>query len=189
MNPQNFTQRTAEALQGSQTLAKDLSHGSVKALHILRILLTQEDTLIPHLFALQKKDIKSFSQKIDSELSNLPKVSGDNVRNFDGEMQKIFDNADAYMKKMGDSYLSIEHLFLAFFDSSNSVKKFLENEFEKKQVEQIFQQIRGNKKVEDANPEAKRDALKKFCEDLTKRAEQGKIDPIIGRDMVIRRTM
>ena len=189
MNMDKITERVAESMQKAQSLAKDLSHGSVKALHVLRILLNQEDTLISNLFEVAGKDRKVFIEKIAKALQKEPKVSGDITRNFDSEFTRIFEKAEDEMNKMEDSFISVEHLFLAFFETTNSVKTLLESEFTKKEAEKQFVQLRGSQKVTDANPEAKRDALKKFCKDLTAQAKEGNIDPIIGRDSEIRRTM
>lgn len=189
MNPEIFTERSAEALQKSQKLAKELSHGSVKALHLLRILLDQDDTVVPPLFELAKKDRRKAIELVASRLQKEPKVSGDVTRNFDREFEKIFDTAEDEMKKMGDSYLSVEHLFLAMLKTENSTKSILLEFFTETHVRELLAKVRGNQKVEDATPEAKRDACKKFCKDLTEEARNGKIDPIIGRDIEIRRSM
>lgn len=190
MNLEKFTQRTAEALQKSQVLAKELSHSTVKAVHVLRIFLDQDDTVIPPLFEAGKKDRKKFLDKVVEKLQSEPKVSGgDGSRSFDPEFQRIFDIAEDEMKKMGDSFLSVEHVFLAFFETPNSAKALLETVLSKKEAQELFASVRGNQKVEDAHPEAKRDACKKYCKDLTEQAKEGLIDPIIGRDVEIRRTM
>ena len=189
MNPQNFTERTAEALQKAQLLAQQLSHGSVKALHLFRALLTQEDTVLLPLFEALKKDPKEITQRVDAELAKLPRGEGDATRNFDGEFQKILDAAEKFQKEMGDDFLSVEHLFLALLDTKNSAQEALQTFFSFSETKALLEKIRGPQKVTDPNPEAKRDALKKFCDDLTDRARKGKIDPIIGRDSEIRRTM
>ncbi len=189
MNVDKFTQRVSESMQKAQGLAKELSHASVKAIHVLRILLDQKDTVIPNLFEVAQKDRVAIIDKIAKKLKKEPSVSGDITRNFDSEFTRIFEKAEDEMTKMGDSFISVEHLFLAFFETSNSAKSILESEFTKKEVREIFTKVRGSEKVTDANPEAKRDALKKFCKDLTKEAQDGNIDPIIGRDSEIRRTM
>ena len=193
MNPEKFTERTAEALQKARSLAKELSHGSVTTLHLLTILLKQEDTVIPGLFSALKKNIPEFSAKVQKKLGVLPSVSGSQAEvQFDPEFQRIFDGAEEEMKKFSDSFISVEHLFLAMLDKPNSAKSILLDEFskeERQQIREIFQKIRGNNTVQDANPEAKRDACKKFCRDVTALAQEGKIDPIIGRNQEIRRTM
>ncbi len=190
MNPEKFTERTAEALQKARSLAKELSHGAVTTLHLLRILIDQKDTVIPGLFSALKKNIPEFSGKIQKKLGVLPQVSGSQAEvGFDAEFQRIFDGAEDEMKKFGDSFVSVEHLFLAMLSKPNSCKSLLMDDFSEKEVREIFQKIRGNNTVQDANPEAKRDACKKFCRDVTELAQEGKIDPIIGRNQEIRRTM
>jgi len=189
MNPEKFTQRVAESMQKAQNLAKELSHASVKSIHVLRILLDQKDTVIPNLLEITKTDRLNLIENISLKLQKEATVSGDITRNFDSEFTRIFEKAEDKMTEMGDSFISVEHLFLAFFETSNSAKSIVENNFDKTEVTKIFEKIRGSEKVTDANPEAKRDALKKFCKDLTQEALEGNIDPIIGRDSEIRRTM
>ncbi|HIQ56787.1 TPA: AAA family ATPase [Candidatus Gracilibacteria bacterium] len=189
MNPDKFTQRVAESMQKAQNLAKELSHASVKALHVLRILLDQKDTVIPNLLEITKTNRVELIENISKKLKQESTVTGDITRNFDSEFTRIFEKAEDQMTTMGDSFISVEHLFLAFFETSNSAKSCVEEFFKKDEVTKIFTKIRGSEKVTDANPEAKRDALKKFCKDLTAEAESGNIDPIIGRDSEIRRTM
>ncbi len=189
MNPEKFTQRVSESLQKAQNLAKELSHANVKAIHVLRILLDQKDTVIPNLLELTKTDRVQIINRISQKLQQEATVTGDITRNFDSEFTRIFEKAEDQMKSMGDSFISVEHLFLAFFETSNSAKDIVEEFFKKDEVKKIFEKVRGSQKVTDANPEAKRDALKKFCKDLTAEAANGNIDPIIGRDSEIRRTM
>jgi ATP-dependent Clp protease ATP-binding subunit ClpB len=193
MNGEKFTHRTAEALQSARSLAKELSHGSVTTLHLLATLLKQEDTVIPGLFASLKKNIPEFSAKVQKKLGVLPTVSGSQAElGFDAEFQRIFDEAESEMKKFGDTFISVEHIFLALLNKPNSCKSILLDEFSKQEqseVREIFQKIRGNSTVQDANPEGKRDACKKFCRDVTELAREGKIDPIIGRNSEIRRSM
>ncbi|HID91590.1 TPA: AAA family ATPase, partial [Candidatus Peregrinibacteria bacterium] len=176
-------------MQKAQNLAKELSHASVKALHVLRILLDQKDTVIPNLLEITKTNRVELIENISKKLKQESTVTGDITRNFDSEFTRIFEKAEDQMTTMGDSFISVEHLFLAFFETSNSAKSCVEEFFKKDEVTKIFTKIRGSEKVTDANPEAKRDALKKFCKDLTAEAESGNIDPIIGRDSEIRRTM
>ena len=189
MNPEKFTQRVSESLQKAQNLAKELSHANVKAIHVLRILLDQKDTVVPNLLELTKTDRVQIINRISQKLQQEATVTGDITRNFDSEFTRIFEKAEDQMKSMGDSFISVEHLFLAFFETSNSAKDIVEEFFKKDEVKKIFEKVRGSQKVTDANPEAKRDALKKFCKDLTAEAANGNIDPIIGRDSEIRRTM
>ncbi len=189
MNIEILTERSAEALQKAQKLAKELSHGSVKALHLFRILLDQDDTVVPPLFELAKKNRREAIEKVAEALKKEPKISGNVTRQFDREFEKIFENAETKMQKMGDSFLSVEHLFLALFESENSAKSILLQFFTESQAHDLLTKVRGSHKVEDATPESKRDACKKFCKDLTEEARNGRIDPIIGRDTEIRRSM
>ncbi len=190
MNPEKFTQKTAEAIQGARSLAVKFSHGSVNALHLLFVLLEEKDGLVPEIFSHLQKNSFDIFQKVKNEIAKIPTVSGNQqTLNFDGEFQNIFDRAEKEMQEFGDSFISIEHLFLALLQSPNSAKKFIENEIDIEKVRKVLESIRGGKKVENQNPEMGRDACKKYCKDVTAFAREGKIDPIIGRDSEIRRTM
>ena len=190
MNPQNFTEKTAEALQNAQDLAKELSHGSVTALHLLRVLGEQEDTIIADLLKTMGKDVNMVRAYCDTPLQRIPTVSGTVQRNLDGEFQRIFDSAEKFQKQMGDDFLSVEHLLLALSDTKNSAQEILKSAgVETKNLLSLLQKIRGSQKITTPNPESTMNALKKYAHDLTEAAKKSKMDPVIGRDAEVRRTM
>lgn len=190
MNPEKFTQRTLEALQNAQKLAEEKNNTSVQALHLLYVLLDQKDTVVSGLFEYKKINIEEQKKNISDLLKKLPTISGANQSPaFDGEFEKIFSHATKEQEKLNDKFLSIEHLFIAMLSVENSSKKMLNALFTLKDVREIFTKLRGNKTIENQNPEATRDTCKKFCRDVTQMARDGKIDPIIGRNAEIRRTM
>ncbi len=187
MNPQQFTEKTAEVFQGAQSLAQQLSHAEVNALHFLAVLLKQEDTIISPLLSSLDFKIEELFTQVQSELKRAPQVSGGQM-SIAGEMQAVLDSADKERRQMQDEYLSVEHLFLGLLQTKNSASKLLEK-IDVKTVREKLAALRGSEPITDQNPEGKRDALKKYAQDVTALARSGKLDPIIGRDDEIRRTM
>jgi ATP-dependent Clp protease ATP-binding subunit ClpB len=189
MNQNQFTEKTLEALQNSQSMANKLNNSEVTEYHLFFAMLEQKDTIVYSLFNSFNKDINQIKSIIEKKIKNLPTVSGNSNLQFSSNVNLIMLESEKEMKNMGDSFLSIEHIFLAFFEKSVEIKNLLINLFTKKEVLNALKKVRGNEKVDTQNPESKRDACKKYCKDLTQEALEGKIDPIIGRDKEIRRTM
>lgn len=189
MNQNQFTEKTVESLQNSQSMANELNHSEVSEYHLFYSLLNQENTVIQPLFTSLNKDINQIKNSIETKIKNFPTVSGNSSLQFSSNVNLIMLQAEKEMKNMGDSFLSTEHIFLAFFEKSVEIKNLLISLFTKKEVLEALKKVRGNEKVDSQNPESKRDACKKYCKDLTKEALEGRIDPIIGRDKEIRRAM
>ena len=150
-------------------------------------MINQMDGLIPNI--LQKMGINpaELTKKLEAKLNSMPKIEGGvgEVRP-NAEVNRIIVGAEDYAKKMGDSYISTEHLFLAAFDNNSFLK---ENGVNKKQFENVLNEVRGGRKIMTDNPESTYEALDKFGKDLVELARKGKLDPIIGRDQEIRRAI
>ncbi len=187
MNPQRFTEKTAEAFAGAQSLAAELEHAEVNALHFLAVLLKQDDTVIAPLLSSLNANPQQLFTEVQQTLQRAPQVSGAQL-SIAGEMQTALDAADKERRKLEDEYLSVEHLFLGLLAAKSSASKLLQN-LDVKQVRTKLEELRGGEKVTDQNPEGKRDALKKYAQDITALARIGKLDPIIGRDDEIRRAV
>lgn len=187
MNPRTFTEKTAEAVQASQSLAMQMNHGHITGLHLLLALLAQEDTLLRPLLEMLGTSPDDLLEKTKQALSRQPSVTGGEL-SFSGEMQQVFDAAEKSRKHFGDQFLSVEHLFLALLEAKNTASSLLSG-LNKKDIQEKIESLRGGEKITDQNPEGKRDALKKFTQNLTELARLGKIDPIIGRDAEVRRSM
>ena len=187
MNPQNFTEKTSEAVQLAQQLANQLQHGQITALHFLVALLSQQDTIVTPLLESLDKNPNDLLQEAKAKLVRLPQVSGGQIH-IAGEMQAVFDAAEKEKRKMGDEYLSVEHLFLGLLDTNNEASEIL-SQLNKKDVQEKLKSLRGDEKITSQNPEASSGALKKYTQDLTEIVAKGKGDPIIGRDAEIRRTI
>jgi ATP-dependent Clp protease ATP-binding subunit ClpB len=187
MNPQNFTQKTAEAFQTAQALAAELQHSQVNGLHFLYALLTQEDTLINPL--LESIGIKSnqLKNEVMKKLSSQPQVQGSTL-NIAGEMQGVLTAAEKLQRSLKDEYLSVEHVFMGLLQSKNSADEIL-RQIDKKAVEAKLKDLRGDEPITNQNPEGMRGALDKYTQNLTDAVRKGKIDPIIGREDEIRRSI
>ena len=184
---QNFTQKSMSAISEAHNFAIRYKHSEIKMEHLLLALINQMDGLIPNI--LQKMGINpaELTKKLEAKLNSMPKIEGGvGEARPNAEVNRIIVGAEDYAKKMGDSYISTEHLFLAAFDNNSFLK---ENGVNKKQFENVLNEVRGGRKIMTDNPESTYEALDKFGKDLVELARKGKLDPIIGRDQEIRRAI
>ena len=184
---QNFTQKSIEAISEANNFAIRYKHSDIKVEHLLLALVGQMDGLIPNVLKKMGIDTTDMIKKIEGKLESFPKIEGGNSEpRPNGEMNRVLVGAGDLAKKMGDSYISTEHLFLASYDNNNFLKEYGIN---KKQFETVLESVRGGKKIMTDNPEGTYEALDKFGKDLVELARKGKLDPIIGRDNEIRRAI
>ena len=184
---QNFTQKSIEAISEANNFAIRYKHSDIKVEHLLLALVGQMDGLIPNVLKKMGIDTTDMIKKIEGKLESFPKIEGGNSEpRPNGEMNRVLVGAGDFAKKMGDSYISTEHLFLASYDNNNFLKEYGIN---KKQFETVLESIRGGRKIMTDNPESTYEALDKFGKDLVELARKGKLDPIIGRDNEIRRAI
>ncbi len=186
MDAQRFTTKAAEAIQGTMQLAGSLSQQALTPLHLLLTLVNQRDGLIPTLLQKLERDPQALSRTLQAEVAKLPQVSGGGTPYLTPEMQSVLSQAETEAGKLRDAYVSTEHLFLALLDQS-PIQKLLP--LERDRVLAELAAIRGNQRVTDQDPEGKYQALEKYAHDLTAKAREGKIDPVIGRNEEIRRIM
>lgn len=187
MNISKFTQKSMEAVNNCEKLAYEYGNQQIVQEHLLLSLFTLEEGLIPKL--LKKMDINT--SQIENEVRQLlekrPKVSGGQV--YIGEdLNKVLIYAEDIAKRMGDEYVSVEHLFLSIIKYANREVKPLLKRYNITQETflQALSTVRGNQKVTSDNPEATYDTLEKYGYDLVERAKEQKLDPVIGRDQEIR---
>lgn len=186
MNPNMFTENSIIALNDSRALAIEYKLANIKPEVIALALLKNKEGLIPRIIEKMNLNLKNIVLNLEKEISLYPKVEGNNQIGLDGESNKVLMQAEKEMKKMEDSYISVEHIFLALLDNTKFLSKLGINVSDFKKA---LQEIRGNQKVDSQNPEDKYEVLKKYARDLVELAREGKIDPIIGRDSEIRRTI
>ena len=190
MNIEKFTQRSKEALMELDKVAADFGNQEVDEEHLVYILLGQEDSLIRKLLEKMEIDADSFYGSVEKALDARVKVSG--ARPYIGaDLNKVLLKAPDEARAMGDEYTSVEHLFLAVLKYPNRGMKELFKQYgiTKDTFLKALAQIRGNQKVMTDNPEVTYDALGKYGQDLVEKAQEEKLDPVIGRDDEIRQTI
>ncbi|BCJ96781.1 chaperone protein ClpB [Anaerocolumna cellulosilytica] len=187
MNISKFTQKSMEVLQNFEKVAMDYGHQEIDQEHLLYSLITVEDSLILKL--LKKMDITTevFTAQVEGLLKKRPKVSGGQLY-VSNDLNKVLVYAEDEAKTMGDSYVSVEHLFLSLLKQpSRAIKELFHNfRITREDFLIALQTVRGNQKVTSDNPEATYDTLEKYGYDLVERARDQKLDPVIGRDAEIR---
>ncbi len=187
MNINKFTQKSLQAVQDCEKLAYDYGHQELVPEHLLYSLLTTEDSLIAKLFEKMETLPEVFLAQLGGLLGKRPKVSGGQVY-VGNDLNKVLIYAEDEAKHMGDSYVSVEHLFLSLLKNSGKELKELFKTFriDKERFLKVLAEVRGNQKVTTDNPEATYDTLEKYGYDLVERARAQKLDPVIGRDSEIR---
>jgi ATP-dependent Clp protease ATP-binding subunit ClpB len=189
-NPQQFTEKAWEAIVHTSDIAKQNNHQQIESEHLMKSLLEQEGLAIS-IFNKANVSIQRLRDKTDEFIRRQPKVSnpGDSIY-LGRSLDTLLDRAEQYRKEFKDDFISVEHLILGYAKDDRFGKSFLQ-EFglTEDKIKDIIKQVRGNQKVVDQNPEGKYEALEKYGRDLTQLAREGKLDPVIGRDDEIRRTI
>ena len=188
---QKFTTRFQEALQTAQSLAVGKDHNYIEPAHIFMALLQQQGGAAASILQQAGANVAALRQQIEQIIHDLPRVSHATGQvNLSPDSARLLNLCDKYAQQNGDQYISSELFLLAACEDSGALGKALKNAgVQKNKLQQVIEQLRGGEAVTDENAEDKREALKKYTIDVTARAEQGKIDPVIGRDEEIRRAM
>ena len=190
MDYEHFTLKTQDALQNATALAQKNDHSEVGLEHLFLSLLTQQDGIVVPIIERVGVNAKSLENQVEELLASYPKVTGNTRMSFSDEAQKVLAKAENEMSLLKDQYLSCEHLLLAMTKSDSKVGDLLrKNGLSYNAVLEAIKSVRGNQTVDSQDPESKMRSLEKYCTDLTARARQDKIDPVIGRDEEIRRVM
>jgi len=191
MRLDRFTSKFQVAISDAQSLALGRDHQYIEPVHLMVSLLNQDGSAIRPLLTMLNVDVVQLRSKLSEMLDRLPKVSGigGDVQ-LSGGMGVLFNLCDKVAQQRQDSYISSEVFLLAAIEDKGPLGDLLrEFGLTEESLTNAIEQIRGGQKVDDPNAEEKRQALEKFTIDLTVRAEQGKLDPVIGRDDEIRRTI
>ncbi|MBQ8393644.1 MAG: type VI secretion system ATPase TssH, partial [Clostridia bacterium] len=190
MNVQNFTEKSLEALKSAQRLAKEYGNQSLECEHLLYALVSQEEGLVPEILRKLEVSVDTVKSQLDDKISRLVKVRGAQGGNIyiSSSLDSVLQGAENEAETMGDSFVSVEHLFLALIANGNDgVKRLLGDEgITRDKTLSVLKEIRGNQRVDNDNPEATYNALKKYGQDLCELARNQKLDPVIGRDEEIR---
>lgn len=190
MNYDQFTIKTQEAIQDASSIAQKNDHSEIGLEHLLLALLNQQDGIVVPIVERIGANVQNLKNQVQDLLDEYPKVTGNAQMNFSNEAQKVLAKAENEMAKLKDQYLSCEHILLSMTKSDSRVGELLQkNGITYDSVMEALKSVRGNQTVDSQDPESKMQSLEKYCTDLTARARQDKIDPVIGRDEEIRRVM
>ncbi|MEG5039115.1 MULTISPECIES: ATP-dependent chaperone ClpB [unclassified Microcoleus] len=190
-NPNQFTEKAWEALARTPEIVKAAQQQQLESEHLMKALLEQESGLASSLFNKAGVSVAKLRDRTDEFISRQPKISGSGGNVYLGRsLDTLLDRAETYRKDYGDEFISIEHLILGYVKDDRFGKNLLQEfKLDEAKLKDIITQVRGKNKVTDQNPEGKYEALEKYGRDLTEAARQGKLDPVIGRDDEIRRTI
>jgi ATP-dependent Clp protease ATP-binding subunit ClpB len=187
---EKFTIKAQEAVQTAVELAGERGNPQVTPVHLLQALVAEREGIVRPLLEKIGTDRGHLERIIEAELSHLPKVQGGSQPQPDQELVRVFETATTESHTMKDEFVSTDHLLLALVKVPSKAKNVLQlAAIGEKELLAGLQAVRGQSRVTDQNPEAKFQALEKYGIDLTKRAAQGKLDPVIGRDAEIRRVI
>ena len=188
---QKLTEKTREAMLQAKQFASELGNQEIRPAHLLKALLEQEGGLVPSLFKRMQADVRIILNETDALLEREPKVSGNVSDPFPGrDFSTVLNAAKDKANEMKDDYISVEHLLLALEQVRSDVSALLARHgIDNAKILAALKAVRGNQRVTNENPEASFEALEKYGRDLTQAARNGKLDPVIGRDDEIRRTI
>src|SRR3989339_1750107 len=190
MDLNKLTVKSQEALQGAQQISQNLQQNMVDVLHLLYILLGQQESIVPTIIDKLEVEREKLKQKIYADIEKIPKVTGTPQFYLSTEMASVLQESFSQAKAMGDEFVSTVHMFLALLEVPSNAKKMMEaNGIAKSKVAKILKEVRGSQKVDSPMPEGKYQVLEKFTINLTQEAAQKKLDPVVGREEEIRRIM
>ena len=194
MNLEKFTDRARGFLQAAQTVAIRMNHQRITPAHLLKALLEDEQGMASGLIARAGGSAEAARRETDEALARVPAVSGSGATQapaLDGETIRVLDQAEQIAVKAGDSYVTVERMLLALVLASNTDAgtALADAGLKADALNAAINQLRGGRTADTQSAEDRYDALKKFARDLTEAARDGKLDPVIGRDEEIRRTI
>ncbi len=189
MNFNNFTIKSQEAIQQAQQIAQGYGHQQIENEHILKAIFEVDENVTPFILKKLNVNLATLKQILDKQLESFPKVSGGDIM-LSREANKTVIEASNIAKKMGDEYVSIEHLLLAILNSKSSIAQSLKDQgVTEKGMKAAIDEIRGGEKVTSQSAEETYNSLNKYAKNLNQLARDGKLDPVIGRDEEIRRIL
>ncbi|HAZ92456.1 MAG TPA: type VI secretion system ATPase TssH, partial [Chitinophagaceae bacterium] len=190
MNLNNFTIKAAEAIQQAQQLAFNAQNPSIETEHILKALLDMEESPIEYLLKKNNVTVNLLENKLDELLLKLPKIAGEPAQQIGREANTAMMRATAVLSSFGDEFVTAEHILLALVQGNDAVAKILKNAgLTDKGLIAAIKELRKGDKVSSQTQETQFNALNKYAKNLNELARAGKLDPVIGRDEEIRRTL
>jgi ATP-dependent Clp protease ATP-binding subunit ClpB len=191
MKIERFTDKAREAISEAAELAKAKNQGQIEAVHLLSALLNQESGVVQQVITKAGGNVMAAKSIVENSIERLPRVYGGSEPGISPRLRKVLEDAWREMSNFKDEYLSVEHMLLALFgtDDDTLQRALKAAGLTRDNVLKALTAIRGSQRVVDQNPEGKYQALEKYGRNLTELAEQGKLDPVIGRDEEIRRVI
>ncbi|HEY0042915.1 MAG TPA: ATP-dependent chaperone ClpB [Allosphingosinicella sp.] len=194
MNLEKFTDRARGFLQAAQTVAARMNHQRIAPVHVLKAFLEDEQGMASGLIARAGGSAEAARRETDEALGKIPVVSGSGASaapGLDGETMRVLDTAEQVAQKAGDSYVTVERMLLALVlaKTTDAGKALADAGVNAEALNAAINELRGGRSADTQTAEDRYDALKKFARDLTQAARDGKLDPVIGRDEEIRRTV
>ncbi|MAB48933.1 MAG: ATP-dependent chaperone ClpB [Flavobacteriaceae bacterium] len=189
MNFNNYTIKSQEAIQQAQQLAQGFGHQQIENEHIFKALFEVDENVLPFILKKLNVNVSLLQQILDKELQSFPKVSGGDIM-LSREASKALNEASIIAKKMNDDYVSIEHLILAIFKSNSKIAQILKDQgVTEKGLNSAIEELRKGDRVTSQSQEETYNSLNKYAKNLNQLAQDGKLDPVIGRDEEIRRIL
>src|ERR1051326_4590479 len=190
MNLGNFTIKAAEAFQQAQQLAFNAQNPNIETEHILKALVDQEDSAVDYLLKKNNVTVNLLDTKLDELIHKLPKTATDAAQSISRDANSVVLRAGAVLKQFGDEFVTPEHLLVAIVQGSDATAKLLKDAgLTEKGLITAIKELRKGEKVTSQTQTQEYNALNKYAKNLNELARQGKLDPVIGRDEEIRRTL
>jgi len=190
MSIQNLTIKSQEILQQAQQLAFNAGNNHIETEHLLKALISDKDSSIEYLLKKNNVNVNYVEEKLDESITRLPKASGEPAQNLSRDANNVLLRAGATLKTFKDEFVSVEHLLLAIIQGSDNTAKLLKDAgLTEKGLIAAITELRKGSTVSSATSETQYNALSKYANNLNEMARSGKLDPVIGRDEEIRRTL
>ena len=189
MKTDQFTYKTQEILQESQQNALEKNHTTVENTHILKSIIENDKNIFPYVSNQLEIDDKAIVREIDKMIDSIPTVKGEFI-GFSQDSSKTLMKAISHSKKMGDNYVSVDHLLISLIDSKNQLSKLLIGYgFNIDKVKKVLRNMRNGEKINSSSSDTNFNSLEKYAVNLVQKASEGNLDPVIGRDDEIRRLL
>jgi ATP-dependent Clp protease ATP-binding subunit ClpB len=190
MNLNQFTIKAQEAIAKAQQLAFNHQNQQIETLHVLKALLDGEENAVEYLLKKNEVNTNLLIQKIDEHIQKLPKTSGEAAQHISRDLNNVILKAGSFLKEFGDEFVAQEHLLLGLLSANDTLSGLLKDAgLNEKNLKQSIKESRKGSTVNSQTAESQYDWLKKFAKNLNEMAASGKLDPVIGRDEEIRRTL
>ncbi len=190
LSPERMTLKAGEAMAAAASEARRREHPQVEGVHVLKALLEQEDGVVVPVLRKMEVSPEKVAHQVEAELNRRARVSGGSLPGPSRYLRAALDAAEEAGRKLGDAYVSTEHLLIGLAAGKSDAGRILKgNGVTSERLDAALEAIRGSHRVTDQNPEDKFQALRRYSHDLTERARRGRLDPVIGRNDEIRRVM